>query len=64
MEKRRRLWTVEELAEFLQVPAKTIYSWRYRGEGPLGIRVGKHVRFEEAEVTRWLESRGDARPAT
>ena len=51
MEALNRLLTVEELAEYLGVPVATIYAWRYRREGPLGFRVGKHLRF------RWEGSR-------
>ncbi|MGH8936884.1 MAG: DNA-binding protein [Acidimicrobiia bacterium] len=27
------------------MPAATLYQWRYRGEGPRGFRVGKHLRY-------------------
>lgn len=37
-----RLLTVEELADLLRVPIKTIYTWRYHGEGPPAIH---HVQF-------------------
>jgi excisionase family DNA binding protein len=40
-----RLLSVEELADYLEVPVKTIYTWRHRNTGPKGFRVGKHVRF-------------------
>lgn len=57
------LWTVRDVARFLGVPAKTIYTWRARGDGPPGFRVGKHLRFRPAEVESWLESHreGEAR---
>lgn len=50
-----QLLSVEELAAGLQVPVKTIYRWRYRGEGPKSMRVGRHVRFDPADVARWLD---------
>ena len=49
-----RLLTVEDLAEYLNVPIATIYAWRYRGKGPKGFRVGRHLRFREGDVERWL----------
>lgn len=52
------LWTVEQLAEFLGVPVRTIYAWRYKRKGPPALRVGKHVRFRPADVERWLADRG------
>jgi len=52
----RQLMTVEEVAELLQVPVRTIYDWRYRGLGPAAIRVGRYVRYEPDEINRWLGS--------
>lgn len=52
-----RLMSVQELADFLDVPVKTIYAWRYHGEGPRGFRVGRHVRFRWADVQAWLADR-------
>jgi len=52
-----RLLTAEELAEFLDVPIKTLYAWRYRGQGPIGFRVGKHLRYRRVDVEDWIESR-------
>ena len=49
-----RLLTVVELAEYLNVPPTTIYAWRYRGKGPQGFRVGRHLRFREGDVEEWL----------
>ncbi len=54
----RPLGTPRELAAFLGVPVKTLYQWRYVGEGPPAIRVGKHLRYRWEEVEAWLETRG------
>jgi excisionase family DNA binding protein len=43
------LLTVKQLAEFLQIPRKTIYRWTSRREIPF-IVVGKHRRFILLEV--------------
>lgn len=58
-----RLLTLRELAEYLGVSTSTVYSWRTRGEGPLGYRVGQQVRYRLSEVDRWLETHADRRPA-
>ena len=50
------LMSVAELAAFLQVPIKTIYTWRSQGIGPKGIKVGRYVRFARSEVSRWLST--------
>lgn len=52
-----RLLSVSELADVLQIPVGTIYQWRHRGEGPQGFRVGRHVRFDPADVARWVDAR-------
>ena len=54
MEPLDRLLTVQELADYLEVPVATIYAWRYRREGPPGFRVGRHVRFRWDDIQRWI----------
>lgn len=49
-----RLLSAQELADYLDVPLKTIYAWRYRGRGPRGFRVGRHVRFRMTDVQLWV----------
>jgi excisionase family DNA binding protein len=56
-----RLLTVEELAERLRVPVKTVYAWRYKHQGPPGISVGRHIRFRPEAVEAWLRQREDER---
>jgi predicted DNA-binding transcriptional regulator AlpA len=59
-EQRRRIgrtWTIQDLADFLQVPVKTLYQWRVNGYGPNGRKVGRHVRYDETEVLRWWDER-------
>ncbi|MEX2551527.1 MAG: helix-turn-helix domain-containing protein [Actinomycetota bacterium] len=55
-----RLLCVAELAELLQVPVATIYRWRHKREGPAAIRIGRYVRFDPADVSRWLDERKSA----
>lgn len=45
-----QLLSVDDLSRLLQVPAGTIYQWRRRGEGPRPVRIGKHLRFDPADV--------------
>ena len=53
------LLTVNDLARLLRVPRGTIYAWRTRGEGPKGLRIGRHVRFRLEDVEAWLRTRED-----
>ncbi|WP_370326022.1 helix-turn-helix transcriptional regulator [Euzebya sp.] len=54
-EDRDRLLTAAELADYLAVPLRTIYAWRYQGDGPVGLRIGRHLRFRWVDVQAWLE---------
>jgi predicted DNA-binding transcriptional regulator AlpA len=51
----RLLWA-EEVATILGVPVKTLYQWRYKGAGPAGVRVGRHLRYR-TDIEAWIEGR-------
>jgi excisionase family DNA binding protein len=48
------LISAQELAEYLDVPVATVYAWRYRRQGPPGLRVGKHLRYRRIDVNEWI----------
>lgn len=58
-----RLATPVDVAEYLQVPVKTLAEWRSRGTGPRYSKVGHHVRYDWAHVREWVVSQQPA-PAT
>ena len=41
------------VAERYGVPEATVRKWRIQGTGPLGVRLGKHVRYSVVELERW-----------
>jgi excisionase family DNA binding protein len=45
-----------DVARLLGVPVKTVLTWRHKGTGPRGFRVGKHVKYRPQDVSTWLES--------
>jgi predicted DNA-binding transcriptional regulator AlpA len=51
------LLPIADLARMLRLTPASIYAMRHRGDGPRGIRVGKHVRFDPGDVEKWLASR-------
>ena len=53
------LVTITELAEYLGVPVKTIYEWRQAGRGPVGVRIGRHLKFRLSDVPAWIEAQRD-----
>src|SRR5215204_2789049 len=52
----RPLWHIEDVAEYLGVPIKTLYKWRVERHGPPCARIGKHLRDMPEEVVAWVES--------
>lgn len=47
-------WTVEEVPAFLRIPVGTLYQWRHRRIGPRSFKVGRHLRYDPADVRSWL----------
>jgi Helix-turn-helix domain len=41
-----KLMSVADVSEMLGIPLHTLYRWRYMGHGPVGYRVGRHVRYD------------------
>ena len=54
-----QFWSPEYLAESLGVPVRTVYAWRYKGEGPKAYKIGRHVRYRPEDVDVWLEQQAD-----
>lgn len=50
-----RLWSVQDVAEYLNVPVKTLYGWRQKKYGPDSSRVGKHLRYQPEDVVEWVK---------
>ncbi len=53
----RRLWSVEEVSDYLGIPVKTLYQWKWRGEGPPVRKIGRHLRYDPDAVRRWVADR-------
>jgi excisionase family DNA binding protein len=48
-------WTVAEVAAYLRLPVETLYAWRKRGYGPPAARLGRHLRYDPADVRAWVK---------
>lgn len=53
--------TIQQLAAKFQVSVGCIRAWRLRGEGPPAIRLGNSLRWDAAEVDRWVDSQRESR---
>jgi excisionase family DNA binding protein len=51
-----KLWTVQDVAEYLGVPVATLYQWRTQGYGPAARKVGKHLRYKPDDVIEWFDA--------
>ncbi len=49
------LMTVQDVAAYLGVPVATVFAWNSRGTGPKRYRVGKYVRYRQADVDAWVD---------
>jgi predicted DNA-binding transcriptional regulator AlpA len=45
-----------KLAAKLAVSRSTLQSWRYAGKGPRYIKVGKFIRYRNADVDAYLRA--------
>lgn len=50
----------EWLADYLDVPIRTVYGWRATKSGPPAYRIGKHLRYRRSEVDQWLREHHDS----
>ncbi|MDX6307448.1 MAG: hypothetical protein QOI06_494 [Nocardioidaceae bacterium] len=53
------LWTLDDVAEYVGLSKAALYNLRHLGRGPVGYRVGRHLRFRLADVEAWLEATRD-----
>jgi hypothetical protein len=53
--------TPDQVAERYQVSLDTLKEWRYRRRGPEFLRIGKRVRYREADLLRWEREQEAAR---
>jgi predicted DNA-binding transcriptional regulator AlpA len=50
-----RLITPEQLAEWLGVSTNTLAQWRVLKKGPPYAKIVKRVRYDSADVQRWID---------
>ena len=52
-----RYLTPDDLVAMFDLPSvETVYQWRRKRTGPRGFRVGRHLRYDPADVQAWVES--------
>ncbi|MFJ3194158.1 helix-turn-helix domain-containing protein [Streptomyces griseoviridis] len=58
-----RYLTPDDIAEMFEVPKETVYQWRRKRIGPPGFRIGKHVRYDPADIRAYVTQRKTAEQA-
>jgi len=48
--------TEREAAEYLGLSVYTLQQWRFRGQKPDYLKLGKAVRYREADLEAFIES--------
>jgi len=52
----RRLLTQGEAAEYLNLPPRTLATWRSRGGGPRFVRLRGNVRYRQGDLDSFVEA--------
>ncbi|GAA2443711.1 helix-turn-helix domain-containing protein [Streptomyces glaucus] len=55
-----RYLTPDDIADMFGVPLETVYQWRRKRTGPPGFRIGKHLRYDPADVRAYVMQRKSA----
>ncbi|EIC19500.1 helix-turn-helix transcriptional regulator [Thiorhodovibrio frisius] len=56
----RALLNETEAALSLDLSPRTLQAWRIRGEGPAFVKLGRSVRYDRAEIDRFIAERTQA----
>ena len=52
-----RLLTTKQAANFLNRPQRTLEDWRYTGDGPPYVKMGRAVRYRASDLLQWVDER-------
>lgn len=44
-----------EVAEYLNVPARTLDTWAYKGIGPKYSKMGRYTRYRLSDIEKWAD---------
>lgn len=49
--------TTDEAADYVGLQKSTLEAWRCRGGGPRFVKMGRAVRYRQADLDAWIETR-------
>jgi predicted DNA-binding transcriptional regulator AlpA len=50
----------QQLADWLDIPLKSIYRWNEHGTGPAPTRLGRHIRYSRQAILNFLAAQESA----
>jgi predicted DNA-binding transcriptional regulator AlpA len=56
------IMTAKEVASFLKISVKTVYSYARRSMLPTYWKFQNNVRFERGQILEWMKTRNQATP--
>lgn len=51
------LLTPRDLSALIKIPLETLARWRRVDTGPKYLNIGRHVRYDPADIEAWLVTR-------
>ncbi len=51
----RKLLTPSQVSEITGIAEGTLAQWRYKKIGPPWYKLGRHCRYDEAELLMWIQ---------
>lgn len=53
----RKLMNPNQAGAYVGVAAQTLARWRIEGAGPVFLKLGSRVRYDVADLDRWIDAR-------
>jgi predicted DNA-binding transcriptional regulator AlpA len=57
-----QIMTAKEVASFLKISIKTVYSYASRGMMPIYWKFQNNIRFEKHQIIAWMRENNQAAP--
>ncbi len=51
------LMSPQQVSDLLGTPVETLHYWRWKGLGPISVKIGRAVRYDRADVDSWVAAR-------
>jgi excisionase family DNA binding protein len=52
--------SLSEAAAYLGIAAQTVYAWRSKGVGPVGVKLRGRVKYRQSDLDAWIAEQAEA----